>query len=145
MENKGGNMVRDILIAAGLGILGGVVGGAIWFGLSFLGRLTFLAGIVAGLGGGFGGMITGEKNRAVKLTIAIVFSLGLFCVGMYLGVGVDIYTALHGEYALSICMKMINTVLSSGELNSGFIKDAVIGIICYVVGILSAIVKLKDF
>ena len=93
--NDNGGAVKGLLIAIGCGILGGVIGGALWFGLSFLGRLAFISGIAAGLGGAFGGMITGEKNRAVKLILAIVFSLGLFCVGIYLGMGVDIYKALE--------------------------------------------------
>lgn len=139
-QNNGVEIIKSL----GIGMLGGLIGGGLWVGLSFLGRLAFISGIIAGLGGSYGGMITGENNRPVKLAIAIISSLALFCAGIYLGMGVDIYTALSGEVSFGTCVSMIPDFFGDAEISSAFIKDAVIGLISYVVGAAAGIFKLKD-
>lgn len=144
MNNNDNNLVKGLLIALGFGIGGGLIGGALWFGLSFLGRMAAISGIVAGLGGGLGGMISGENNRPLKFIISVIISLGLFAVGVYCGMGVDIYTALDGAVSLDKCINLIPEFFSEQEVASAFIFDAVLGLITYIIGIAAAIVKLKD-
>ncbi len=142
MEQKNDGL--GIVISLGIGLLGGLIGGALWVGLSFVGKLAFISGTVAGFGGGFGGMITGESKRPVKLILAIVSSLALFSVGIYIGMGVDIYTALSGVVSFGTCVSMIPDFFADAEVSSAFIKDAVIGLLSYAVGAAAGIYKLKD-
>ncbi len=142
MQNKENNIVKEIILAAGCGILGGLIGGALWFGLSFVGRLAFISGIAAGLGGAFGGLAFEENKRPLKLTIAILFSLGIFCAGIYIGIGVDIYKAFEGSLSLGDSIKLIPSFFEEHDAASGFILDSVIGLITYLVGLDIGIFKL---
>ncbi len=142
--DAGGNLGMELLKTIGISLLGGLIGGALWFGLSFLGRMAVISGVAAGLGGAFGGMSTGSNSRALKLTLGIVISLALFCAGVYLGIGVDIYKALEGVVPLNECINLIPDVFTDPDISHGFIFDIVIGIITYLVGLVAGIVKLKD-
>ena len=143
-NNNDEGFVKGMLIAAGLGAAGGIVGGALWFGLSFLGRLAFISGIIAGLGGGVGAMITGKNGLPIKFIISILLSLGLFGVGVYLGMGVDIYQGLEGSMPLDTCIRLIPGFFSEKDVASAFMTDAALGAVSYVIGLASGIVKFKD-
>ena len=130
-----------ILKAIGCGILGGIIGGGMWFGFSFAGRLVFIAGVIAGFVGVMGASSASSDKRGLKILLGIIFSLGLFAVGVYLGFGVDIYTALEGEYDLGRCISSIPDFLSEPSLISGFMTDAGIGLLTYAAGVAGGIVK----
>lgn len=118
MQNKENNIVKEIILAAGCGILGGLIGGA------------------------FGGLAFEENKRPLKLTIAILFSLGIFCAGIYIGIGVDIYKAFEGSLSLGDSIKLIPSFFEEHDAASGFILDSVIGLITYLVGLDIGIFKL---
>lgn len=84
-------------------MLGGLAGGVLWIIFSLMGRVSFIAGFEAGLGGVYGFKWLGKKMSNAGIAIGIIVSFIFLLAGMYLAVGIDFYNALHdwGYYDIS--------------------------------------------
>ena len=141
--NNGGNILKEFGITIGLAILGGISGGGLWFGLSFLGRMAVAAGLVAGALGLLGAMISGEENRVLKCIIAGVISFALYGVGIYLGIGVDILVISEFSISLGDAISLIPPILQEGSYIGSLILQLVLGIASFGLGAIGCYAKNK--
>ncbi len=153
-----GNPYMPLIIAVAGGLGGGFLGGLLWVIFSFFGRIVFISGIAAGWIA-VRSACTGYIGTAKRALIAIVLSLFVFGIGIYLGAGVDIYQALNdpmitsllsqygynieGGFSYGEALGLLPFFFAYDEFRNAFFIDLALGALTYVVGAVTAYVKNK--
>ena len=130
-----------LLITLFAGAGGGLVGAVLWVLRSFVGKLSFAAGIAAGaIAAGVASRLD-YAGKAARVLIAVVISLIIFSIGIYIGIGVDIYVAFKNTgITFGEAMQFIPTALKMEELASAIRRDTILGILSFFIGVVLGVV-----
>lgn len=118
--------------------LGGLIGAVLWIIFSMMGRIVFLAGIAASVGGFIGFQKLGKKMNVAGLIVSTLISLLMLGAGMYFSLGIDVYNAFKETYEISFsqAFSFIPFVFEDPEIRSAVIHDWVIGLITFIIPVI---------
>lgn len=142
-NNKSNSLIKELAVTAALAMAGGLLGGGIWFGLSFLGRMAVISGLIAGALGFTGAFVSGKNNLIVKCIIAGLISFGLYGLGIYLGIGVDILVVSEYSISLGDAVSLIPPLLQEGSYLGSLALQLILGVATYGLGVAGAYMKCK--
>lgn len=122
-----------------LGIIGSVLGGLggalIWIIFSMLGKIGYIAGAVAGMGGYFGFKKFGKKMTLKGLIISLVVSLAFLLCGMYLAIGIDIFNAFRDwDISFLDALEVVPDYLGNPEFFGEIIYNHIFGFLMFILG-----------
>lgn len=129
-------MVRDseVMTNYPLGIIGAVLGGLAgalcWILFSSLRKITVVAGFLAGLGGIMGFKWLGKKMTFWGLVISIAVSFVFLLCGIYVSLGIDIFTVFQQEgYDIGFfeSFQWIPFFLEDGDVRGDVIFNVIFG------------------
>ncbi len=129
-------------------ILGGICGALIWILFSVMGRIGWMAGLVAGFGGVMGFKWLGKKISTAGIVLSIIISFIFLFMGMYIAAGIDMYNALTAE-GISVTFRdaldIIPYFMQDSEYTGTLIYNNIFGIITFAAtSIASAIALIKE-
>ena len=140
-KNNAVSMMQDDMIMTNypLGIigamLGGLAGAVVWLIFSLLGRISFIAGILAGFGGVFGFKWLGKKITTPGIVLSIIISFIFLAAGMYIAVGIDLYNAIQSwgyDVSFKEALEYLPDLLREDEeVRNAVIFDNIFGVIFF--------------
>ena len=127
-------------------ILGGICGALIWILFSVMGRIGWMAGLVAGFGGIMGFKWLGKKISTAGIALSIIISFIFLFMGMYIAVGIDLYNAFIAEgfsVTFSDALDFIPYAMQDSEYTGALIYNNIFGIITFTVAAVASAIGLK--
>ena len=123
-------------------ILGGLGGAVIWIIFSMMGRIGYVAGAVAGMGGYFGFKKLGKKMTLKGLIISLAVSLAFLLCGMYVAIGIDIFNAFRDwDVSFLDALQLVPVYLGDPEALGEIIYNHIFGFIMFILGAVCCIAQ----
>lgn len=132
--NSDPGVAKSLLLAVAFAALGGAIGAGIWIVLSLLGKMGVYAGAIAGFVGFMGFQKAGRSSKIPAFFIALIISLGLYALGVYIGFAIDILYLSDYSISFGEAFSLIGYLLRQEAYQDSLVSQLLWGSLTYIGG-----------